>query len=78
MKAVPVTFSYFHSLDFETEYSVGLKSTSNGAAVDLELRLGVLAGRGHHDLDAVVDDLDRLGRDRVLEELKLGPVHLTG
>ena len=60
VNAVPVTFSYFHSLDFEIEYSVGLKRTSNGAlAVDLELRLRVLGGRGHQtDLDAVVDDLD--------------------
>jgi hypothetical protein len=31
VNAVPVTFSYFHSLDFEIEYSVGLKRTSKGA-----------------------------------------------
>ena len=80
VNVVPLTFSYFHSLDFEMENSVGLKSTSKGAEPSIcELRLRELGGRGHQTTwmpSWTISIASVASAD--CATLNFGPVHLTG
>ena len=78
VNAVPVTFSYFHSLDFEIEYSVGLKSTSKGAEPSICSWAFVYCDGRHQETWIPSCAISMTSVTTVFWAALNGQVHLTG